>query len=80
MERWARGLSKTNALIFGAVGLIVTFFVAGLFYSSAGGILGMMLLCGFIGAGIGFSLPLLFKAITGQTPQERKESKSESSA
>ncbi len=75
MENWARSLSKTNALIFGAIGLLITIFIAGFLYNSASGILGMMLFGGLMGAGIGFSLPLLFKGITGQTPKERKDSK-----
>ena len=74
MEKWLRSLSKTTALILGIVvaGAIVAFYVV--LGSSFNGFLSIIVLCALLGGGIGFCVPLLFKGVTGQTPQERKES------
>ena len=73
MEKWARGLSKTVALIIGVLGVLVLiafYFAASNFLS---GFLGIILVCALLGGGIGFTFPLLYKGITGYTPQEKKE-------
>lgn len=68
-----RGLSKSTAMIIGVLtsaGLVIF----GVIFSSLfGGLIPIIILCGVLGGGIGFALPLIFKGITGKTPQERKE-------
>lgn len=65
-----RSLSKSNALLFGVLGLVLVVFS----FLFLGGILGGAIM----GASIGFSAIMLFKGITGMTPQERKEAKQNS--
>lgn len=73
MEKWARSLSKTNALIFGLIGLIAAVALAVIANNFVGGVIGIVVLGAFLGGGIGFSLPLIYKGLTGLTPQEKKE-------
>lgn len=79
MEKWVRGLSKTTALIIGifSVAILVGFYI--LFGGFFNGLIPMIVLGAIIGGGIGFSFLFLFKAVTGQTPQERKESRQKNS-
>lgn len=65
-----RSLSKSNALLFGVLGLVLVVFS----FLYLGGILGGAIM----GASIGFSAIMFFKGITGMTPQERKEAKQNS--
>ncbi|MGI8670190.1 MAG: hypothetical protein ACR2J3_10160 [Aridibacter sp.] len=71
-----RNPSKTTALIIGVVGMIavIAIFIF-TWNSNLGGIgfLPIIILCGLLGGGVGFSLPLIIKGITGKTPLERKE-------
>lgn len=73
MEKWARSLSKSTALILGIVSSAATLILAVIIYSSVDGLIPIILCCALLGGGIGFAVPLLMKGITGQTPQERKE-------
>ncbi len=67
MEKWVRSLSKQTALIYGIAGVIVAI----LSFNVIGGLVGGLL----IGGLLGFSVLMLYKGITGMTPQENKESK-----
>lgn len=73
MEKWVRSLSKTTALIIGigALAIIVGFYI--FFGGFFNGLIPMILLGAIIGGGIGFSFTFLFKGITGETPQQKKE-------
>ncbi|MDQ3064574.1 MAG: hypothetical protein M3R14_17180 [Acidobacteriota bacterium] len=73
MEKWVRGLSKTTALILGILGIVAVIALYIFFGGFSGGIVSMIILGAVLGGGIGFSFPLIYKGITGQTPQERKE-------
>ncbi len=73
MEKWVRVLSKTTALIFGILGLVAVIGLYFLFDGLSGGFISIIIFCAILGGGIGFSFPLIYKVITGQTPQERKE-------
>ena len=74
MEKWVRGLSKTTALIFGILGIFAVIALYFLFDGLSGGFIEVIIFCAILGGGIGFSFPLIYKGITGQTPLERKES------
>ena len=73
MEKWVRGLSKTTALIIGIAGVVgvIAIYIAA--SSLLNGFIGIILACALLGGGIGFSFLMLYKGITGYTPQERKE-------
>jgi hypothetical protein len=73
MEKWVRGLSQTTALILGIVSSIVVLAAAIFVYSTVSGLIPLILMGGILGGGVGFALPLVFKGITGRTPQERNE-------
>ncbi len=73
MEKWVRSLSKTTALIFGIIGIFVVIGFYIFFGGFSGGSVSLIILGAVLGGGVGFSLPLIYKGITGQTPQERKE-------
>ena len=73
MEKWVRGLSKTTALILGILGIVAVIALYIFFGGFSGGIVSMIILGAVLGGSIGFSFPLIYKGITGQTPQERKE-------
>ncbi len=73
MEKWVRSLSKITALIFGILGLVAVIGLYFLFNSISGGLIEMIIFGAVLGGGIGFSFPLIYKGVTGQTPQERKE-------
>ena len=73
MEKWIRGLSKMTALIFGILGIVAVIALYFLFDSLSGGLIEMIIFGAILGGGIGFSFPLIYKGVTGQTPQERKE-------
>ena len=73
MQKWVRGLSKTTALILGILGIVAVIALYIFFGGFSGGIVSMIILGAILGGGIGFSFPLIYKGITGQTPQERKE-------
>ncbi len=73
MEKWVRGLSKTTALILGILGIVAVIGLYVFFGGFSGGIVSLIILGAVLGGGVGFSLPLIYKGITGQTPQERKE-------
>ncbi len=70
-----RGLSKTTALIIviGVIGVIVIYAAAS---SLLNGFISIILACALVGGGVGFSFLMLYKGITGYTPQERKETRS----
>ena len=74
MEKWVRGLSKPTALIIGILGIVAVIALYFVFDGLSGGLLEIMLFCAVLGGGIGFSFPLIYKGITGQTPLEKKES------
>jgi len=74
MEKWVRGLSKTTALIIGILGIVAVIGLYFVFDALSGGFIQIVIFCAILGGGIGFSFPLIYKGITGQTPQERKES------
>jgi len=67
MEKWMRGLSKSTALLIGALGLVLIVFS----FLFLDGILGGAIL----GVSVAITVMMFFKGITGMTPQERKESK-----
>ncbi len=75
MEKWVRGLSKTTALIMGIAGVVAVI----VFYFAASnllhGFIELILACALLGGIVGFSILMLFKGITGYTPQQRKEMK-----
>ena len=73
MQKWVRGLSKTTTLILGILGIVAVIALYIFFGGFSGGIVSMIILGAVLGGGIGFSFPLIYKGITGQTPQERKE-------
>lgn len=73
MEKWARSLSKTNALIYGVIGFLVSLAIVFVLYNLVGGLIGGILLGAVLGGGVGFSLPLIYKGLTGFTPKEKKE-------
>ena len=73
MEKWIRSLSKTTALILGILSLVAVIGIYILFGGFSASLLTLIVLGGVLGGGVGFSLPLIYKGITGQTPQERKE-------
>jgi len=73
MEKWVRSLSKMTALILGILGIVVVIGLYIFFGGLSGGFVSIVILCAVLGGGIGFSFPLIYKGITGQTPQERKE-------
>jgi hypothetical protein len=75
MEKWARSLSKATALIIGSISLLAIVVIVLAIYNSISGLIPIIILCTLIGAGVGFSVPLIYKGITGYTPQERKELK-----
>lgn len=73
MEKWARNLSKSTALIIGIVSLIVVGVIVLVIYQNVSGFLPIIILGALMGGGIGFAFPLIIKGITGQTPLEKKE-------
>lgn len=75
MEKWTRNLSKTTALILGITGLVPIIFIYAIFGTYVSGLIPLIILCALMGGCVGFSFPLIFKGITGYTPQERKELK-----
>lgn len=68
-----RGLSKSTALILGIVTAAVLLVFGVVFNNMVSGFIPIVILCAVLGGGIGFAFPLIFKGITGKTPQERKE-------
>jgi len=76
MEKWVRSLSKTTALLIGVVSLaiLLTVFIYFTNNMSGFGLIPIAIFCGILGGGVGFTFIFFFKGITGQTPQERKES------
>ena len=75
MEKWMRGLSKTTALIIGFGSLFALAIFSVIFLSSFSGLIPLIIFGGILGGGVGFSLPMIMKGITGQTPQEKKEAR-----
>lgn len=73
MEKWVRGLSKTNALIIGIAGIVGIIAIYAAASNFLNGFISLILACALLGGGVGFSVLMLFKGITGYTPQERKE-------
>lgn len=73
MEKWVRGLSKTTALILGILGLVAVIAFYVFFSGFFSGLISLIVLGAVLGGGIGFSFPLIYKGIVGQTPQEKKE-------
>jgi predicted RND superfamily exporter protein len=73
MEKWIRGLSKTTALILGSVTALIIVVAYWMFGGFVGGLIPMIIMCTVLGGGVGFSAILLYKGITGYTPQEKKE-------
>ena len=73
MEKWVRGLSKTTALIIGIAGVVAVIAIYIAASSLLHGFIELILACALLGGGIGFSFLMLFKGVTGYTPQERKE-------
>jgi len=73
MEKWVRGLSKATAMILGILSLVVVIGLYVFFSEFFSGYVLLIVLYAVLGGGIGFSFLLIYKGITGQTPQERKE-------
>jgi len=77
MEKWVRSLPKTTALVIGIVSLFAVAALGVFVNENVGGFIALIVLCGVLGGGIGFSFLMLYKGITGKTPQENKESQTE---
>jgi hypothetical protein len=73
MEKWLRSLSKTTALILGSVAAVIIVAAYWTFGDFVGGLIPMIIMCTVLGGGVGLSAILLYKGITGYTPQEKKE-------
>jgi len=60
-------------LIFGILGIVAVIGFYVFFSGFFNGIIPLIIFGAILGGVVGFSFPLIYKGITGQTPQERKE-------
>ena len=74
MEQWVRNLSKKNALTIGSGSLLIGMIIWGVIYIGLeGSLLSTIIVSALLGGIVGFSHGLIYKGVTGFTPQERRE-------
>ena len=74
MENWARSLSQKAALTIGNFTLLIGIVCCSVLHiNMSGGMIFTIILGALLGATVGFSYSLIYKGITGYTPQEKRE-------